>query len=319
MLPPVDLSVTAIIQNTNLKSKATSMNSPWDYNTAFSRNIGWVTEQEQQALKAKRVAIAGMGGVGGSHLLTLARLGIGAFNIADFDNFEVCNFNRQRGATVSHLGKAKVDALADMALDINPELDIKRYPEGVTDANLPEFFTGVDVYVDGLDFFAFKARGAVFAACHELGIPAVTAAPLGMGTALLSFMPGGMSFDDYFQWEGCSETEQALRFLLGLAPSGLHGRYLVDASRIDLAGKKGPSTAMGCELCAGVTATEVLKILLKRGRVYPAPYAQQFDAFTNRFKRTWLPGGNRNPIQKLKLLLARKRLSPFLPSQLPAT
>jgi len=140
-----------------------------------------------------------------------------------------------------------------------------------------------------------------------------------MGTALLSFMPGGMSFDDYFQWEGCSETEQALRFLLGLAPSGLHGRYLVDASRIDLAGKKGPSTAMGCELCAGVTATEVLKILLKRGRVYPAPYAQQFDAFTNRFKRTWLPGGNRNPIQKLKLLLARKRLSPFLPSQLPTT
>jgi len=143
MLPPVDLSVTAIIQNTNLKSKATSMNSPWDYNTAFSRNIGWVTEQEQQALKAKRVAIAGMGGVGGSHLLTLARLGIGAFNIADFDNFEVCNFNRQRGATVSHLGKAKVDALADMALDINPELDIKRYPEGVTDANLQNFLQGL--------------------------------------------------------------------------------------------------------------------------------------------------------------------------------
>ncbi len=128
-----------------------------------------------------------------------------------------------------------------------------------------------------------------------------------MGTALISFMPGRMSFEDYFQWEGCSEAEQALRFLLGLAPSGLHGSYLVDPSSIDLVGKKGPSTVMGCELCAGVTATEVLKILLQRGRVYSAPYSQQFDAYTNRFKRVWLPGGNRNPLQKLKLHLMKKR------------
>jgi hypothetical protein len=133
---------------------------------------------------------------------------------------------------------------------------------------LASFLIGVDAYVDGLDFFAFKARKTVFAACYDHSIPAVTAAPLGMGTALLSFMPGGMSFEEYFQWEGCSEAEQALRFLLGLAPSGLHGSYLVDPSSIDLAGKKGPSTVMGCELCAGVTATEVLKILLQRGRVY---------------------------------------------------
>jgi hypothetical protein len=279
----------------------------FDYHTAFSRNIGWITRQEQDLLKSKRIAIAGLGGVGGSHLLTLTRLGVGAFHIADLDVFELANFNRQAGATLSHLGKPKVDVLAEMALDINPNLDIRRFPLGVNEDNLSEFLTGVDVYVDGLDFFAFKARKAVFAACHELGIPAVTAAPLGMGTALLSFMPGGMSFEDYFQWEGCSETEQALRFLLGLAPSGLHGRYLVDPSSIDLAGKKGPSTDMGCELCAGVTATEVLKIILQRGRVYSAPYSQQFDAYTNRFKRTWLPGGNRNPIQKLKLYLMRKR------------
>jgi len=279
----------------------------FDYYSAFSRNIGWITRQEQDILKSKRIAIAGLGGVGGSHLLTLTRLGIGAFHIADFDVFELANFNRQAGATISHLNKPKVDVLAEMALDINPELDIKRYPAGVNQDNVSEFFTGVDAYVDGLDFFAFKARKAVFATCYELGIPAITAAPLGMGTALLSFMPGGMSFEDYFQWEGCSETEQALRFLLGLAPSGLHGRYLVDPSSIDLVGRKGPSTAMGCELCAGVTATEVLKIFLKRGRVYSAPYTQQFDAFTNRLRRTWLPGGNRNPIQKLKLFLMRNK------------
>jgi len=279
----------------------------FDYTTAFSRNIGWLTCQEQDQLKTKRIAIAGLGGVGGSHLLALTRLGVGAFHIADLDVFELANFNRQAGASLHHINRPKVDVLAEMALDINPSLDIRRFPQGINDANLAAFLIGVDVYVDGLDFFAFKARKAVFAACHELGIPAVTAAPLGMGTALLSFMPGGMSFEEYFQWTGCSEAEQALRFLVGLAPSGLHGAYLVDPSSIDLAGKKGPSTIMGCELCAGVTATEVLKILMQRGRVYSAPYSQQFDAYTNRFKRVWLPGGNRNPLQKIKLHLMRNR------------
>jgi hypothetical protein len=60
------------------------------YAPAFDRNIGWVTEWEQQALRAKRVAIAGMGGVGGIHLLSLARLGIGRFSIADLDAFGGC-------------------------------------------------------------------------------------------------------------------------------------------------------------------------------------------------------------------------------------
>src|SRR5690242_4051884 len=54
----------------------------FSYRRAFDRNIGWLTEWEQDSLRAKRVAIAGMGGVGGGHLLTLARLGTGAFNIA---------------------------------------------------------------------------------------------------------------------------------------------------------------------------------------------------------------------------------------------
>jgi tRNA A37 threonylcarbamoyladenosine dehydratase len=62
---------------------------PVDYATAFSRNLGWTTEWEQQALRARRVAIAGLGGVGGAHLLALARLGIGGFHIADLDRFDL--------------------------------------------------------------------------------------------------------------------------------------------------------------------------------------------------------------------------------------
>src|SRR5207253_4308530 len=84
----------------------------FSYDEAFSRNIGWVTSAEQRALRGKRIAIAGLGGVGGVHLLTLARLGIGAFNIADFDAFDLANFNRQAGALMSTLGRPKTEVLA---------------------------------------------------------------------------------------------------------------------------------------------------------------------------------------------------------------
>ena len=283
------------------------MTVAFDYSSAFDRNIGWVTKTEQDLLRNKRIAIAGLGGVGGSYLLTLARLGVGSFHIADFDTFDLVNFNRQAGASMAALGQPKVDVLARMALDINPELDIRSFPKGVSTDNLDDFLKDVDLYADGLDFFAFDARSATFAACHRLGIPALTAAPLGMGTAMLAFLPGGMSFEEYFCLEGDDE-DMAIRFLLGLAPAMLQQGYLVDKSRVDLAAQRGPSTIIGCQLCAGVMAADALKILLGRGKVAAAPHGYQFDAYRNRFHRTWRPGGNRNPLQRLGLWLARRQL-----------
>lgn len=284
------------------------MASGFDYGEAFSRNIGWVTAEEQQVLQRKRVAIAGMGGVGGVHLVTLARLGIGAFNIADFDAFDIVNFNRQAGAAVSTLGRPKIDVMAETARDINPECDVRQFPQGVSEQNLDEFLRDVDLYVDGLDFFAFDARRATFMACHRLQIPAVTAAPLGMGTAVLVFLPGRMSFDEYFCLDGCDEEEMAIRFLLGLSPAMLQRSYLADASRVNLAEHRGPSTAAACQLCAGVSATESLKILLRRGGVAAAPRGYQFDAYRNRLVHTWRPWGNRNPLQRIGLWIARGQL-----------
>jgi molybdopterin/thiamine biosynthesis adenylyltransferase len=284
------------------------MPTEFDYSTAFSRNIGWVTRDEQEVLRSKRVAIAGLGGVGGLHLLTLARLGVGAFNLAELDQFALVNFNRQCGATIPTLGRPKLDVMVEMARGINPELDIRTFPAGVDTANLDAFLGGADVYIDGLDFFALTIRQAVFAACARLRIPATTVAPLGMGAALLNFLPGHMTFEDYFGFGDASETEKALRFFLGLAPSGLHMGYLVDPSTIDLANHKGPSTAMGAMLCAGVAGTEALKILLGRGAVEAAPRGVHFDAYKNRLSRTWRPGGHRNPLFRLALALTRQRM-----------
>lgn len=285
------------------------MPQSFGYNEAFSRNIGWVTEAEQQALRNKRIAIAGMGGVGGAHTLALTRLGIGAFHLSDMDAFGVENFNRQVGADMTSVDEQKLDVMTQRALNINPELDIKGFPEGINDDNLEAFLDGVDLYVDSLDFFAVDIRRKVFARCYEKGIPAVTAAPLGMGVAFLSFLPGKMSFEDYFQMEGKPEQEQLLSFLVGLSPSMLQLGYLVDESRVDFHARKGPSTGMACELCAGVAATNALKILLNRGDVIAAPWGLHFDAFRNKMKKTWRLGGNSNPLQKLVLGIARKKVS----------
>lgn len=284
------------------------MNDPFHYEQAFSRNIGWVTPAEQAVLRGKRVAIAGGGGVGGVHLLTLARLGVANFHIADFDTFDIVNFNRQVGAMMSTIGQPKAEVLARMVRDINPEADVRIFSEGVNKGNLKEFLGGVDLYVDALDFFAFDARQQTFAACAEFGIPATTAAPLGMGAALLNFMPESMTFEEYFRWGELSDLDKAIRFVVGLAPAGLHRPYLVVKEAVNFAEQRGPSTFMACQLCAGIVATEALKILLKRGKVLAAPHGVQFDAYRNKLAHTWRPGGNGNPLHRLMIAVARRQM-----------
>lgn len=287
------------------------------YGQAFSRNLGWVTEPEQHRLRGSRICIAGLGGVGGVYLLTLARLGVSAFSIADFDTFDYPNMNRQAGALVSSIGKPKIEVMLEMARDINPDIDVRLFPEGVNEANLGAFLADGDVYLDGLDFFVLGIRRKVFAECNRLGMPAVTVAPLGMGAALLNFVPGKMTFEQYFRLEGLSEEEQYMRFMVGLSPAILQARYLADPSYVDMKNRRGPSTVIGVQLCSGVAAAQVLKLLLHRGEVIAAPHGLHFDAYRNLLKRTWRPWGNANPLQRLVLVLAKRRLKQISASKPP--
>ena len=281
----------------------------FDYEEAFSRNLGWVTKIEQETLRTKTVAIGGMGGVGGHHLLALARLGIGSFRIADFDQFEMVNFNRQAGAAMSTLGASKVETMSKMVRDINPSAKISCWADGLTAQTIDAFIAGADLYIDGIDFFAFNIRGLLFAACNRLNVPAVTAAPIGMGVSWMAFMPDGMSFETYFRWGERSDVDKAARFLVGLAPK-LRVDYLIDPGYVDFKRGKGPSTPMACYLCAGVAATEALKILLDRGKICCAPHGMHFDAYKLRLEKIWQPWGNANPLQQLKIALCKRRFTP---------
>ena len=182
------------------------------------------------------------------------------------------------------------------------------FPQGINRANLAAFLDGVDMYLDSLDFFAFDARQQVFAACAALGIASTTAAPLGMGAATLTFLPGHTTFEEYFQWGDLPELDKAIRFMVGLAPAGLHRAYLVVPAAINLAERRGPSTVMAINLCAGMAGTTVLKVLLGRGEVLAAPHGLHFDAYRNRLVHTWRPGGSRHPLQRMAIAVATKMI-----------
>ena len=101
----------------------------------------------------------------------------------------------------------------------------------------------------------------------------------------------------------------AIRFLVGLSPAMLQRGYVADMSRVNLAERRGPSCIAACQLCAGVTAVEVLKLALRRPGVKLAPWGSQFDAYRMRYVRTWRPGGAKNPIQLFMRYLVRQQLS----------
>lgn len=280
----------------------------YDYDEAFSRNLGWLTPQEQARLRRARVAVAGMGGVGGVHVQGLARLGIGALTLTDFDSFELANFNRQAGAAVSTLGQAKVEVMRDFALDVNPECDIRVFPNGLDAHNLADYLDGVDLLIDGIDFFVNAMRPPLYRAARERGIPVVCAAPLGAGASVICFHPEGMRFDDYFGFAGCDDLTMAVRFLVGMSPRLPQRHYLAYPEIVDFVKRRVPSLGMACQIAAGMAVTATMKVLLGRGGVPGAPTTFQYDAYLGRHYRSWRPGGYRNPLQKLAERIVMSRL-----------
>lgn len=276
------------------------MSTPWTYKEAFTRNLGLITPSEQDKLRSSRVAILGMGGVGGVEAVTLARLGIGKFTLADPDVFSVANFNRQYGATVSALGQSKSVVMENRLKDINPELDIRVINDPIGPSNADRFLDGADLFVDGVDAFQINARRTVHHLAREKGIYAIIAGPLGLSTAFLTFDPNGMSFDRYFDIrDESTDAEKLAAFFAGLSPKITHFSYY-DLSAIDIQSGAAPSVGLACELCAGVVGGETVKILLGRGKIKPAPYYHQFDVYKMSYKSGKLWFGNRGPLQLLK-------------------
>lgn len=273
----------------------------FNYNEAFSRNIGWLTREEQVKVANFRIGISGLGGVGGHHMHALLRLGFQNFTIADLDNFEVQNFNRQFGSMTSTIGVPKAEVLESFAKDINPEVNIRTFNNGISKTNMNDFLSDVDIVIDSLDLFVSALRTPLYELAFNKGIYVMSAAPLGMGTSILTFSPFGMSFNEYFDLTKDNLTPEAIvvRFLAGMSPLLMHSNYLGSPKDVALFDHKLPSLHVGCYAASAAVSSIVLKIAINRGKVLFAPRGYQVDFYHNKLKKFWRPFGNKNPIQKV--------------------
>ncbi|MEW5895755.1 MAG: ThiF family adenylyltransferase [Candidatus Omnitrophota bacterium] len=270
------------------------------YEQAFKRNIGILTREDQEKIRQTKVAIVGCGGVGGAHLLNLVRLGVTRFHIADMDCFDVVNIQRQSGAVKETLGQNKARSMKEMALSINPHIDISVFEEGVNELNINDFLDGTDILLDGIDFFCIDMRRKLFMNAHRQGIYTITAGPLGFGSALLVFSPSGMNFDQYFDIDDCmTYLQKLIAFAVGLAPASLHMSYL-NLGKVDPTAKSGPALVSSCLLCSALAITEAVKIITEREAVKAVPHYFQFDPFLQKYKKGYLFGANRHALQKIK-------------------
>ncbi len=274
----------------------------FEYHEAFSRNLGLLTEAEQAKLKEFTIAIPGMGGVGGIHLISLVRQGFEHFKIADLDTYELKNFNRQYGARMDTLDRKKTEVMREEALKINPNCTIEIFGDGIDEQNIGQFLEGVHLSVDALDAFVVDTRRLFINESLKRNIPVISAGPIGFSTAFLIFMPGGPTFDDYFAVrDNMSFYDKMLAFVVGLVPKMLQRRYM---ARANISEQRGPSSIGAVNLCAGVSVVYALKILLKKGTVKAVPYYHQFDLMEERYATGKLRFGNRGPLQRLKLAIA---------------
>ena len=116
----------------------------------FSREIKLIGEENLLKLQNSKVAVIGVGGVGGYVVEALVRAGIQNITIVDGDKVELSNINRQLIATTKTVGKYKVEAWKERIAEINPNCKVETYAEFYTKDNKIDF-TGFDYVVDAID------------------------------------------------------------------------------------------------------------------------------------------------------------------------
>lgn len=147
----------------------------------FSRTALLLGNAALEKLQKVRVAVFGVGGVGGYAVEALARVGIGAIDLIDNDCFSLSNLNRQLLATYETIGRYKVEVAAERVLQINPECKVKTYKAFFLPENSAQFdFTQYDYVVDAIDTVAGKI-GLVMEA-KVAGVPIISV--MGAGNKL---------------------------------------------------------------------------------------------------------------------------------------
>ena len=147
----------------------------------FSRTQLLLGESAMQELANKRVAVFGIGGVGGYACEALVRSGIGAFDLIDDDKVCLTNLNRQIIATRKTVGKYKTEVMKERMLEINPNVDVRIHNCFFLPENADKFpFDKYDYIIDAVD--TVTAKISIIMKANELGIPVISS--MGAGNKL---------------------------------------------------------------------------------------------------------------------------------------
>ena len=153
----------------------------FDYDEFTSRNIGFVTPEQQQLIRDGRVFVCGVGGMGGACVQSLVRAGLGHLCLADFDSFELSNLNRQPFSDLDSVDRDKVAVTAERCRRVNPALQLETYGRDWPD-RIDQILSRYRVVLNGMDdvragiLLYRKARehGAVVIDAYTSTLPSVT-------------------------------------------------------------------------------------------------------------------------------------------------
>ena len=149
--------------------------------TQFSRTQLLLGEEAMDRLKNTRIAVFGVGGVGGFVCEALVRSGVGAFDLIDDDKVCLTNLNRQIIATRKTVGKYKAEVMRDRMIEINPDVDVRIHKRFFLPENADEFpFSEYDYVVDAVDTVTAKIE--LVMKCQREGIPIISS--MGAGNKL---------------------------------------------------------------------------------------------------------------------------------------
>ncbi len=166
-------------------------------NDQFARTRLLLGDEALEKLGRARVAVFGIGGVGGYVCEALVRSGVGNFDLTDSDKVSLTNLNRQIIALRSTIGRYKVDVMKERMLDINPEADIRIHRCFFLPENSGSFhFEDYDYIVDAVDTVTAKLE--LISKAENAGIPVISA--MGAGNKL---DPGGFRAADIYETRNC--------------------------------------------------------------------------------------------------------------------
>lgn len=163
----------------------------------YKRNHKTFSIEDQHRLFHSRVAVIGCGGLGGFVIEELCRLGVGAIQAWDYDDFAEHNLNRQLLSSMELIGQSKVRAAARRAKAINPVVDFQAISARLDKATGNERLPGQQVVVDALDHI--PSRLLLAQTCSKLGIPLVHGAIAGWYGQVTTLLPGDDTLEKLYQ------------------------------------------------------------------------------------------------------------------------